>query len=264
VNVPLAVKEWADKKCDSNNVKMYGSGPFCFSCDEKFSICKKVGDHAYNWFCGGSNYPYDCMGYKFSLRNLQYGTAQSKPDPSFIFTQYYDNKLNVSQVTKFSRSESESNSYSWTQTQTVSDTLSVAVEVSIPAVCKVTESFSTTISFSTTNSQTKSSSKTWTVEQDITIPPMTTVKAQMVIERTHFNVPYTAHIRFEGTGMAWCSSQRDGHYCWFPWASNILSPKGCSSSDGKDAICGLSGTFVGVQGVRSTVVTQKCKLGVHC
>jgi hypothetical protein len=264
VDVPLAVKQWADSKCGSNNLKSYGTGPFCYACSDEFGICKKVGDTAYNWFCSGRNYPYDCMGYYFSLRNLQYGTPQSAPNPSFVWVQYFDNRLNVAQMTKFTRSEQGSNTYQWAQTNTISNTLSMEVEVSVPEIVKVKDSFSTTITMSTTNTQTKQSTKTWSVEQDITIPAMTTVKASMVVERVKYNVPYTAQIRFTGYGMAWCNEKRDDHYCWFPNAANILPPFGCSTTDGNDAVCNLSGMFVGVTGVRSVVQVQQCALGVHC
>jgi hypothetical protein len=263
IDVPLAVRDWGLSYCGSTNLKSYGTGPFCSACTDSLATCKAVSS-AHYWYVGGTQYTYQCMGYYFALHNLQYGTPQSSPNPFFVWTQYFDNKLNVSQMTKFIRSETASNTYSWSQTSSISDTISVSVEVSVPDVVKVQDSFSTTVSMSTTNTQTKQHTKSWSVEQDITIPPMTTVKASMVVECIKYTVPYTASIRFTGSGMVWCSSQVNGHYCWFMDPSKVLGPKGCSTTDGKDAVCKVGGSFAGILGVRSTVTVGKCALGVHC
>jgi len=262
VDVPAAFYTFAANYCaPGGGISQYGTGPFCEdSCSN--CPCKEIGNGSYAW-CG---YPYACVGYDYILSNFSYSVGSEQPGQPFVFIEYFDNYLNESQTTQFSETQSTDNTYSWTFSRTLQDSITISIDVGIPEICQLHDSFSTSISMTTTEEQTKTDTKSWTVSQTITIPPLTTVKAEMIIQTATFNVPYTADIEFSGYAMTWCKSKVNGHWLWFIppnyWLSSI---SGCKSSDGGNSTtCSFSGAFAASQGVTADVSVSKCKLGDHC
>jgi len=262
VDVPAAFYTFAANYCaPGGGVDQYGTGPFCSSSCSNCP-CQETGGGSYNW-CG---YPYPCVGYDYVLSNFAYSVGSEQPGQPFVFVEYFDNYLNESQTTQFSDTQSTSNSYSWTFSRTLQDSLTISIDVGIPDVCEMHDSFSTSISMTTTEEQTKTDTKSWTVSQTITIPPLTTVKAEMIINTATFNIPYTADITMSGYAMTWCKGQVNHHWCWFiPPPYWLSSVSGCKNSDGGNATtCSFSGAFAASQGVTADVSVSKCALGVHC
>jgi len=263
VNVAAALYSFATRYCaPGGGVSQYGTGPYCQdSCSN--CPCQNTSQNSQIW-CG---YPYQCVGYDWSLTNITYQSGTSKPGIPFIFTEYFDNYLNISQNSQFSRSESTSNTYSWTFSQTVEDSMSVSVTVPIPDICEIHDSFSASISMTTTDTQTKSDSKNWSVSESITIPPRSTIKVQMEVNTQTYQIPYTADLVFSGYGMTWCKNKVNGHWCWFIPPISFLNTTGCvpyGNPDQGDAVCSFAGTFYGTQGVQVFVNVTRCPLGDHC
>jgi len=243
------VQDWGNTWCaPGGGLNEYGTGPYCDNgCSH--CNCNEQGDGSYTW-CG---YPYQCMGYMWGLENITYGAYTTQPGTPFIISEIFNNTLNVPQSFTFTKQASYSNTYSWTFSTTISDSMSVTVSASIPAICSVSDTFTTSISVTDSDTQTKQHSTSWSVSQNFNVPANTAVKATMAINTASFNMPYTSTIRFQGVAYTWCNNQVQGHWCWFPWASDILNFGGCYSTDGMDAICPFAGTFYGLQGIEAVV-----------
>ena len=97
-------------------------------------------------------------------------------DNDWVFTQWYDNGLDVAQTSKFTRTESKTDSASWTLTTTVDVGYEFDIEAKVPLAFDETDKFTYSFSSTSSDTQTSTSSQSWSAEEDVTIPPKSTVK----------------------------------------------------------------------------------------
>jgi len=131
--------------------------------------------------------------------------------------------------------------------------MDVEISAVLPPICTASDNFTTTLSMSQPSKQEKSHIVVWSVRQDITVPPLKSVKVTLSISTAQYTMPYTAKIQFQGYGNVWCKNQVRGNLCWYLKASSWLTGGGCYSSDGSDSVCPFSGMFSGVQSIKAVV-----------
>eukprot|EP00619_Florenciella_sp_RCC1007_P013248 CAMPEP_0205908428 /NCGR_PEP_ID=MMETSP1325-20131115/3207_1 /ASSEMBLY_ACC=CAM_ASM_000708 /TAXON_ID=236786 /ORGANISM="Florenciella sp., Strain RCC1007" /LENGTH=328 /DNA_ID=CAMNT_0053274629 /DNA_START=56 /DNA_END=1042 /DNA_ORIENTATION=- len=235
------------------------NGEEAMGCDEaNGDTCQKVG--ATSFWC---NYPqYLCMSQYASNSNEKYENVETQTsDNDWVFTQWYDNGLDLAQTSKFTRTETKTDSASWTLSTTVDVGYEFDIEAKVPELFDETEKF--TYKFSTTSSDTETSTSTqsWTAEQDVTVPAKSTVKLTWIITKETVTGDYSADINLPNYAKIWCNDKTNDHYEWFIPADEFLPaayPTACT-----DNSCKISGPFTGVKGVGSFVTLQQCDLGDH-
>mmetsp|Transcript_37228 Transcript_37228/g.100669 ORF Transcript_37228/g.100669 Transcript_37228/m.100669 type:complete len:336 (+) Transcript_37228:116-1123(+) len=235
------------------------NGDGAMGCDEKSGdTCQQTGS-TYYW----CNYDqYLCMTKYASNTNEVYSNvATQTSDNDWVFTQFYDNGLDVDQTSKFTRSESKTDSASWSLSSTVDVGYELDITVKVPLEFDSTEKFTTELSTTTTSTETSTSTQSWSAEQDITIPAQSTVKLTWIITKETVTGDYSADVNMPYYAKVWCNSQTNDHYEWFVPAENFLPaayPGTCTGST-----CSISGPFTGIKGVGSFVTLQQCDLGDH-
>jgi len=244
---------------DEPSMLIPGDGNEVSGCDEaNGDTCQNVGS-TYFW----CNYQeYLCMSKYASNTNEVYSNIETQTsDNDWVFTQWYDNGLDVAQTSKFTRTETKTDTASWTLSTTVDVGYEYDIEAKVPLAFDETEKF--TFKFSTTSSDTETSTSTqsWSAEQDVTVPAKSTVKLTWIITKETVTGDYSADINFPDYAKLWCNDKTNDHYEWFIPADEFLPaayPGTCSGSS-----CSISGPFTGVKGVGSYVTLQQCDLGDH-
>jgi len=201
-----------------------------------------------------------CIGQKTELLDsIHWGDHNVEEDkPEVIYSKCYHNGNSQPMNEKFSRTEKYTDKFATTTTTSVKGTVSLTIEAGIPEFVNIKESFS--LEVSVTDSQTKESTKEIDVsdEQDITVDPDTTVKADLIIYASKYNAQYSVDVKFVGSAAVKCKEKKDDHYLWYPSAKQLMefAGKGCSF-DGDDAICAVDGKFEGVAGGRVSIDVNK-------
>mmetsp|Transcript_4123 Transcript_4123/g.6579 ORF Transcript_4123/g.6579 Transcript_4123/m.6579 type:complete len:182 (+) Transcript_4123:622-1167(+) len=164
-----------------------------------------------------------------------------KSTTDWVFTEYFDNGLKTTQTSTFSREETVDNSYSWSLSTSVDLGFSMTVKAGIPDVMEA--SATTTFDIKTEESQSQSNSvtKKWSVNQQIQIPPHSTVKVQWVITKQTVTGDFKGTMKLPYYSKLWCAAKTNGHYEWFVPAPNYLPqayPGACVGDE-----CYISGPF---------------------
>ena len=99
---------------------------------------------------------------------------------------------------------------------------SYSIEAGMPDVLDGTFTASFDLSITSTKSDTVTTMQVWSVTQPIEVPAMTTIKAQLIIEKVSVTGDWSAVYSFPDYAKLWCSNRVNGHYEWFVPAQNWL------------------------------------------
>jgi len=257
-----ALQAFGNTYCSSGGgLKYWSTGPEYSSGGYPCDCLQQAGG---NWtWCG---YPYMCVGYFLTTSPLYYTNIVQTSGTPFIFTSYFDNDSNVTDQIDFVKSESTSNSYSWTFSESFTVGFSVSVDAGIPFICETHDDFSMELSLNETKTQTGSDSKSWDVSEQIGIPPMSTVRVDLVITSGNFNADFTNAITFDPNsyGDIWCYDTVSGHYEWFIPPSTFLDGNFGNGIYCNNGSCNVTGTFTAIQGISVFVNVTQCALYQHC
>ena len=229
------------------------------NCDEADgNTCQTYGSD-YGW----CNYPqYKCMAKYVEATDKKYSNIQTSSDPSatgFVFTHWIDNNSSLPQSTTVAYQESTEASATLTLSTTVDVGLSLSVKAGVPDVMSTTFTESFDFSLTSTDSHTVTTRQGWSVTQPVEVPAMTTIKAQLIIQKVSVTGDWSAVASFPDYAKMWCSNRVNGHYEWFVPAQNWLPqayPSDCSGNT-----CNLRGSFEGWHGVSSSTTFTECPLG---
>jgi len=223
--------------------------------------CQEIEGGNHTW----CSFPYECVGYFVVATTPYYYDIQQAPSRPFIFTEYFDNNSTASSTINFEKSESTTNSYSWTFSEGIFIGESLDVTAGLPGICEVHDQFEMNLYMNETETQSGSDTQNWGVSETIGVPPMSTIRVDVVISTTSTTADFTTQATFDPNsyGNIWCYNQVDGHFEWFISPGDFLDGTfGGAVCD--YGACNVTGVFTGLQGVSVFVNVTQCPLGNHC
>jgi len=224
-------------------------------------LCQEIEGGNHTW----CSYPYECVGYFVTTLTPYYYNIQQSPSPPFVFTEYFDNNSTAGSKIYFSKSESTTNSYSWTLSEGIFIGESLSVTAGLPGVCEVHDQFTFNMYMNETQTQTGSDTQNWDVSEEIGVPPMSTVRVDVIVSTAQTSADFTTQATFDPNsyGNIWCANQVNSHYEWFVPPSFFLDGT-FSGAVCNDGACNITGVFTGLQGLSVYVNVTQCPLDDHC
>jgi hypothetical protein len=205
-----------------------------------------------------------------SAPDFAYGAVQMPATTSITSAATtFNNDTEAVQGYSISLSETTTQAFQWSTTQALSVNVTVSAKVTIPAVAEVGGSVSTDMSFSTTNGATSSTSKIWTITDELSVPPNSTLSTNEVVTCQSYNAPWTATCLLTGWVAVWYNNRwaakpnAGDHMLWFYLIENVLAAVQQEALIdttgytvvGNGVIATASGTFTGGHGINSALTT---------
>jgi len=195
------------------------------------------------------------------VENVKYDTKITKLDrPGYTYTQWFHNGGSLPIKNRFFKTKTVSSSFEWSITESLKIGVELSVAVGVPGVVDGNVKVNTELNLASTQGQTKTTKETFTIQQEVIVPPKTSVKAVMTVTETEVDVPWTADVYMKGRIAIWLKNKWNGHHLWF---YNIVPKFAKCSKDLATTSNGLAlkyvtkGIFKSVQAVRATITTEE-------
>ncbi|CAN7948718.1 unnamed protein product, partial [Ixodes pacificus] len=151
--------------------------------------------------------------------------------------------------------------YSWQTQNSFSVGTSLSIKVGLPGVADVTSTFSTNVSLTNTAGQVHTESEKYTIEQDVTVPPLKSAKIEWIVTDVTQEIPWTAQIDIEGWFAVWFREKVNDHYLWFYEVKDLKDP--LLEETEKGVRYTARGIFSGVHGTEAHLRVSQYDIGAY-
>ncbi|SDI38744.1 ETX/MTX2 family pore-forming toxin [Chryseobacterium jejuense] len=184
------------------------------------------------------------------------------------FETIYNNNTQVSNQQSLIETETSTQSFEWSITEALAIGVEISATEGVPAVASSTQKVTVNLSLSSTQKSTVTNTQSWSVNTMLTIPPQSSIKADIVIGTQSYNINFTVSVMLNGYVAIWNNDKVNGHWLWFIPITQVFSDciaNNIIDTSGYDIIGGgvsttASGVFTGNQGVNVVVNTVQYPL----
>ncbi|MGE8553422.1 MAG: ETX/MTX2 family pore-forming toxin [Chryseobacterium jejuense] len=179
------------------------------------------------------------------------------------FETIYNNNTQVSNQQSLIETETSTQSFEWSITEALAIGVEISATEGVPAVASSTQKVTVNLSLSSTQKSTVTNTQSWSVNTMLTIPPQSSIKADIVIGTQSYNINFTVSVMLNGYVAIWNNDKVNGHWLWFIPITQVFSDciaNNIIDTSGYDIVGGgvsttASGVFTGSQGVNVVVNT---------
>ncbi|WP_336687213.1 ETX/MTX2 family pore-forming toxin [Chryseobacterium bernardetii] len=179
------------------------------------------------------------------------------------FETIYNNNTQVSNQQSLIETETSTQTFEWSITEALSIGVEISATEGVPAVASSTQKVTVNLSLSSTQKSTVTNTQSWSVNTTLTIPPQSSVKADIVIGTQSYNINFTVSVMLNGYVAIWNNDKVNGHWLWFIPITEVFSDciaNNIIDTSGYDIVGGgvsttAKGVFTGSQGVNVVVNT---------
>jgi len=193
--------------------------------------CKKTCDNGYFdfWHFNPDQQAQVCIvqgDTRFSGMSPSRGSKQ-------ISHQQFTNHLDKEAMQVLTLSGSDGNSLTVSTTNSMNFSQSIAIEVEVPKVMKVTSTTTIGFSSSKTKSQTVSEDRSYSNQLRVPVAPGATVCAVLEVETLSYQSEFEVDVCFEGFMRCQYGVRCNGYYYWYTAVQNLDRTKRCGTIAGR-------------------------------
>lgn len=179
------------------------------------------------------------------------------------FETIYNNNTQVSNQQSLIETETSTQSFEWSITEALAIGVEISATEGVPAVASSSQKVTVNLSLSSTQKSTVTNTQSWSVNTILTIPPQSSIKADIVIGTQSYNINFTVSVMLNGYVAIWNNDKVNGHWLWFIPITQVFSDciaNNIIDTSGYDIVGGgvsttASGVFTGSQGINVVVNT---------
>ncbi|MGG7467695.1 ETX/MTX2 family pore-forming toxin [Chryseobacterium arthrosphaerae] len=204
-----------------------------------------------------------------TAQNIVYDDNSLPTNGSEIaFKTIYNNNTQAANQQSLIETATSTQAFEWSITEAVSIGVEISATEGVPAVASSTQKVTVNLSLSSTQKSTVTNSQSWSVNTILTIPPQSTIKADIVIGTQSYNINFTLSVMLNGYVAIWNNDKVNGHWLWFIPITQVFSDciaNNIIDTSGYDFVGGgisttASGVFTGSQGISVGVNTTQYPL----
>ncbi|XP_076032870.1 uncharacterized protein LOC143020373 [Oratosquilla oratoria] len=135
--------------------------------------------------------------------------------PGWNYVQWFHNGGTNPIVSTFSKSTEYTDSFEWGLTSGMSCSISEQITVGIPELIGADINLEASFSLDESISVSKSKTETFSIQNEITIPPKSSLKAEWIITEHEVDIPFSADVTIQGYIAVWYEQKIDDHWLWF-------------------------------------------------
>lgn len=199
-----------------------------------------------------------------TTQNIVYdGNSLPTNGSDVAFETIYNNNTQVSNQQSLIETETSTQAFEWSITEALAIGVEISATEGVPAVASSTQKVTVNLSLSSTQKSTVTNTQSWSVNTMLTIPPQSSIKADIVIGTQSYNINFTVSVMLNGYVAIWNNDKVNGHWLWFIPITQVFSDciaNNIIDTSGYDIVGGgvsttASGVFTGSQGVNVVVNT---------
>lgn len=199
-----------------------------------------------------------------TTQNIVYDSNSLPTNGSDVaFETIYNNNTQVSNQQSLIETETSTQAFEWSITEALAIGVEISATEGVPAVASSTQKVTVNLSLSSTQKSTVTNTQSWSVNTMLTIPPQSSIKADIVIGTQSYNINFTVSVMLNGYVAIWNNDKVNGHWLWFIPITQVFSDciaNNIIDTSGYDIVGGgvsttASGVFTGSQGVNVVVNT---------
>jgi len=204
------------------------------------------------------------------ILDTHYATYKPVLTPIGLYGTDIENRSEVPQEFRFSRSETHKDSFSWELSQGLELGAKTEIEVGLPKIAGGKVELSAKLSLGAKEGHSEEVSQTWSVDMPIKVPPRSKVRATLQLEQRRFRadlivtckVAGTYEIRLVPTGEAGVTGWGGPFYGVIDYLKHRGKDMSGWRTEGIDDLAFFEGRFLfeAVQGIRSQVVIDQYDL----